>query len=246
MPPLNVSRRPWAVGRADPTPADGLPPPADVPPTMPLTEEQLVAKARKGDRQAMGELLSNYHNRLYNVALRMVSNREDAAELTQDAMLKIVQHLHSYDGRSQLSTWMIRVTMNLSISHLRKRRLRKTASLDSESGGGAGSRDAADAGSSPRLRDRLMEEREPNHDMCVEKSEMIAELHEAMDRLDGEFRAVLVLRDINDMDYKEIADVLEVPVGTVKSRLFRARVALRQEMSKTYPELRQPSSVKPE
>ncbi|MEX2213406.1 MAG: sigma-70 family RNA polymerase sigma factor [Phycisphaeraceae bacterium] len=209
---------------------------------MPLTEDQLVAKARKGDRQAMGELLSNYHNRLFNVALRMVSDREDAAELTQDAMLKIVQHLDGYDGRSQLSTWMIRITMNLSISHLRKRRLRKTASLDAQTGGD----DGTDAGSSPRLGGRLTEEREPNPDACVEKSEMIAELHLAMDRLDEEFRAVLVLRDINDMDYKEIADVLEVPVGTVKSRLFRARVALRQEMSKTYPELREPSSVKPE
>ena len=182
----------------------------------------------------MGELLHNYHNRLFNVALRMVNQHEDAAELTQDAMLKIVEHLKEYDGRSQLSTWMIRITMNLSISHLRKRKLRKTASLDAPAGGSLS--DGSEI--STPLSDRIATENELPPGQCVEKDEMLAELHAAMARLDEEFRSVLVLRDINEMDYREIAEILEVPTGTVKSRLFRARLALRQEMSRMYPELR--------
>jgi RNA polymerase sigma-70 factor (ECF subfamily) len=217
---------------------------------MPLTEQQLLDRAKAGDRQAMGELLSNYQNRLFNVALRMVNNRDDAAEVTQDAMLKAVEHLKGYDGRSQLSTWMIRITMNLSISHLRKRKLRKMASLDADnrSGGAPGGGGGGGAGFSPgssgggseshAMRDRLEDDLELSAEQCVEEDEMLAEMNLAMDRLDEEFRSVLVLRDINEMDYREIADVLEVPVGTVKSRLFRARLALREEMSKVYPELK--------
>ncbi len=202
---------------------------------MPSTEQQLVDRALAGDRHAMGELLSNYRNRLFNVALRMVSHQDDAQELTQDAMLKIVEHLKDYDGRSQLSTWMIRITMNLSISHLRKRKLRKTASLDSTAGPGLS---GGDGEVSTSLSDRIETKSELPPDQCVEESEMLVHLHEAMQRLDEEFRSVLVLRDVNEMDYREIADILEVPVGTVKSRLFRARLALREEMSRAYPELR--------
>ncbi len=182
----------------------------------------------------MGELLGNYRNRLFNVALRMVNHEEDAAELTQDAMLKIVEHLHEYDGRSQLSTWMIRITMNLSISHLRKRKLRRTTSLDAGEGPGL----SGGSEVSNPLSDRIETENELPPPQCVEKSEMLDHLQGAMDRLDEEFRSVLVLRDINEMDYREIAQILEVPVGTVKSRLFRARLALREQMSTAYPELK--------
>jgi len=207
---------------------------------MIIPEQQLLDRAKAGDRQAMGELLNNYHNRLFNVALRMVGNRDDAAEVTQDAMLKAVEHLKGYDGRSQLSTWMIRITMNLSISHLRKRKLRKTASLDADNSGGARFSPGAGGGetSGGAMRDRIEDDRELSAEACVQEDEMLAEMNAAMDRLDAEFRSVLVLRDINEMDYREIAEVLEVPVGTVKSRLFRARLALREEMSKVYPELK--------
>lgn len=196
------------------------------------TEKQLIDLARKGDRSALGHLLENHHNRLYNVALRMVSNRDDAAEITQDAMLKVVKHIESYDGRSKLSTWMIRITMNQAISFLRKRKLRKTTSLDMEySGGGT----AGDGGEGSTLRERIPGDEELGPTQRVEHSEMMDQLHQALDRVDNDFRAILVLRDINEMDYQQISDVLSVPVGTVKSRLFRARLALREEMAKVFP-----------
>jgi len=203
---------------------------------MPQTEEQLVAAARKGDQSALGELLMNYQNRLYNVSLRMVNNRDDAAEITQDAMLKVVEHIGNFDGKSKLSTWMIRITMNQSISFLRKRKLRKTASLDVtySSSSAYGGSTSGDSGA--RLGDAIQDQQEPSPDQRVQTDEMVQQLQLAMDRIDEDFKSVLVLRDINAMDYKQISEVLSVPVGTVKSRLFRARLALRQEIAKVYPE----------
>ena len=183
-------------------------------------ESTLIDTAMRGDRSAMGQLLDRYQHRLFNVVLRMVSNREDAADVTQDAMLKIVAHFDEFQGKARLTTWMIRIAMNQSISHLRKRRHRQTQSLDDDGDDGnrkGGARDTAD-------------DREPGPLERVQQNEMIAHLHRAMDNLDQDFRGVLVLRDIDQMNYQEIAEVLEVPVGTVKSRLFRARLALRQEM----------------
>lgn len=206
-------------------------------------EQALLARYQGGDQQALASLLQTYERRLYNVCLRMVSNRDDAAELTQDAMAKVVEHLHDYRGDAELSTWMIRIAMNQSISHLRKRRLRHTVSLDAPaSGPSAGSprrpRLAAlpsngrfgRAGQVTVLRRQLVDRREPGPLERVQHREMVELLWAAIGRLEDEFRAVLVLRDIEELDYRQIADVLELKVGTVKSRLFRARLALRQQM----------------
>ena len=95
-------------------------------------EQRLVEAAIGGDGAALGELLSRYRHRLYNVVLRMVSHRDDAAELTQEAMLRILEHISDFRGGSNNYTWMVRIAMNLSISHLRKRRIRQSVSLDAE------------------------------------------------------------------------------------------------------------------
>src|SRR5690606_17313263 len=105
-----------------------------------------------------------YRQRLFNVCLRMVGSRDDAAELTQDTMVKIVQHIDTYNGKSALSTWMIRIAMNLSISHLRKQKLRHTSSLD------VGIDSGQDV--SRPLRDRLANGREPGPEQCVQQSEL--------------------------------------------------------------------------
>lgn len=117
--------------------------------------------------------------------------------------------------------------MNQSISHLRKRRLRRTVSLDQPGRSDNGPDDLATA-----LKHRIEDTREPGPDQCVQDSEMLDRLKQAISHLDDDFKAVLVLRDIDQMDYAQIGKTLEVPVGTVKSRLFRARLALRQEMDR--------------
>jgi RNA polymerase sigma-70 factor, ECF subfamily len=192
----------------------------------PSAEQVLLAKVRRGDPQALGELLTAYQGRLYNVCLRMVSHPDDAAEVCQDVLMKVVQGISRFRGESGLATWMTRIAMNQSISHLRKRRIRRTISLDQSSQTDPGD-DQASA-----LRHQLADSREPGPDQRVQDSEMLDRLRQAMANLDDDFRAVLVLRDIEQLDYAQISQTLDIPVGTVKSRLFRARLALRQEVDR--------------
>jgi RNA polymerase sigma-70 factor (ECF subfamily) len=199
---------------------------------MPISgDDILLDRALAGDQSALGDLLQTHQSRIFNTVLRMVGNRDDAEELTQDVMVKIVQHVSEYNGHARFSTWVTRIAMNQSISHLRKRRLRRTISLDAP----ARSSDKSDRGSA--LAEQLQHDGNQTPDQCVEMGEMTEHLQDAMDRLDDDFRSVLVLRDINEMDYQQIAQSLDVPVGTVKSRLFRARLALRAELSKLYPSI---------
>ena len=193
-----------------------------------VDEQVLLDRARAGDGAALGELLQAYQRRVYNVCLRMVGNRDDAAELAQDTLLKVVQHIGDFRGQSGLGTWVTRIAMNGSISHLRKRKLRRTASLEAPSS--ANGRGEADEGAT--LRRRLADEREPGPARRVQESEGHDRLQRAILALDEEHRAVLVLRDIDELDYAQIAEALELPLGTVKSRLFRARLALREQVMK--------------
>lgn len=201
------------------------------PPFSRERERQLVDQIQRGDLGALGELLGAYQKRVYHVCLRMVSNRDDAAELTQEALLRAVKHVDSFKKNSRFSTWLIRIAMNLSISHLRKYGRRKTISLDMT----VGSEYSGDQASS--LKDLMANEREQNPQISVEKDEQVERLLEALDGLEESLRMVIILRDLQGMDYQQIADVIEVPIGTVKSRLFRARLALRQAMESNQTKL---------
>lgn len=187
-------------------------------------EQQWLERIRAGDGRALAELLQAHQRRLYNVCLRMLSNRDDAAEATQETMLKIVEHIGTFRGESQVSTWMIRIAMNQATTRLRRRRRRPTVSLDGHANGQAHDDQAA------ALRDALPDTREPAPGASVETSELRERLVLALAKLDETFRAVVVLRDVDGLDYQQIAEVLDLPVGTVKSRLFRARLALRQQL----------------
>lgn len=190
------------------------------------SEPPSIDAVMRGDAGALGRLLEFHQHRLYNVCYRMLRHRDDAAEVAQEAMLKIVEHIQDFNGQSEITTWMVRIAMNLSITHLRKRKLRQAGSL--EAGG-----DHQDQGSS--LREEIRDHREPPPGLGVEQQETAAQLEVALARIDDDFRSILVLRDIEGMDYQRIADVLALPVGTVKSRLFRARLALRHEMLRLNP-----------
>ena len=181
-----------------------------------LRELQLVQAHRRGDAEAISELLRSYERRIYSVCYRMVRDEHDARDLTQDAMVKIIQGLAGYDGRAKLSTWVIRISLNCCLSHLRKQRLRRHGSIDRDWPQGAGG-PAPAAGAA----------RELSPSGGVERAEMHSFLSRALGSLDPQMRAVLVLRDMQDLEYGQIAQVLAIPVGTVKSRLFRARMALR-------------------
>jgi RNA polymerase sigma-70 factor (ECF subfamily) len=179
-------------------------------------ERQLMELIRRGDRGALGELLLAYHRRLHHLCMRMVGRGEEAADLTQDVLLRAVQHIDEFKSESRVSTWLFRIAMNLAISHLRKLKLRRTASIDAEGPEGA--------------RMEPVAHRELSPHQSVELKEQTLRLDRAIEGLEPDLKSVLLLRDIQDMEYLQMADVLGLPVGTVKSRLFRARLALRQAM----------------
>jgi RNA polymerase sigma-70 factor, ECF subfamily len=217
---------------------------ADLAHITPLRELQLVELYRKGGASAIdavGELIKAYQRRVYSICFRMVRHHEDAADLTQDVLVKMIESLSSYNGQSKLSTWVIRVAMNCCLSHLRKQKLRDHKSIDAgalreglpgrgigSSGQGATSGFFGQAAGLSLSGPRSGEGREPSPSQGVEQTQRRAMVLEALNSLDAETRAILVLRDVQELDYQQLADVLEVPVGTVKSRLFRARAALRQ------------------
>jgi RNA polymerase sigma-70 factor, ECF subfamily len=196
----------------------------------------LVVRIKAGQSAAWSELIGRYQDRLFAVCVRMVHNRDLATDLTQDAFVKAIQGIESFDGRSKFSTWMIRVTMNVCLSKLRSEKLRRHASLDAARGGGAGGADAGGEGGGS-WKDSLPTEsglsgtREPDGGGGVEARAGIAEeravVMEAFRLLDAEQRAVLILCDCRGLAYEQIAQVMGVAVGTVKSRVFRARTALR-------------------
>jgi len=209
------------------------------------TDHELVARIQAGENGAWADLARRYQHRLFTVCVRMVGNHDAAADLTQDAFVKILEGLATFDGRSKPSTWMIRVTMNVCLSWLRSEKHRRHASLDAagwgRGGAGGGEGLGSDGGDlRPGLAPgswRRSPAGEPGGASSIQRGERQALLSAALDRLKPEQRAILVLRDVRDMEYEQIAEALGIPGGTVKSRLFRARTALREAMEQVAADL---------
>jgi RNA polymerase sigma-70 factor (ECF subfamily) len=184
---------------------------------------KLVEAIRRGDTSAWATLITRYQDRLFSTCLRMVHNRDLATDLAQDSFVKIIQGIDSFDARAKLSTWMIRVTMNVCLSKLRSEKVRRHASLEALADGtGRGTRSDTGPGMD------FEQVREPGSTVGVEVHEDQERVLQALRQLDPDQRAVLILCDCRGHSYEQIAEVLGVAVGTVKSRLFRARTALRE------------------
>ena len=192
----------------------------------PDTEAQLTREVIRGDRAALAELLRQSQQRLFNIVLRMVGDPDDAVDVTQEAMVNIIDRIDTYRGRPAMATWMIRIAITSAVSHMRRRQSRQTVGLESPRLV-AGVEDQ-----STRLRQQVAAERQPDPDRSASQRQTVEHLSEALARLDESFKTVLVLRDIERMEYHQIGRVLAIPAGTVKSRLFRARLSLRHEMLK--------------
>ena len=187
--------------------------------STPEAEEAMLAAWRGGDEAALGDLLSAFKPRIWSICWRTLHHYEDAADLTQDVMVRVIRGLPSFDGRSKLSTWIYRIAVNSCLSHLRKQKLRRHPSLDAPARG----LEAGDRGSTRR--DQLVS-REPDAAAGVERSDELQALNQALLEIDGEQRLLLMLRDMHGTEYVQLSEIFEVPVGTIKSRLFRARAAL--------------------
>jgi len=181
-------------------------------------ELQCIERARAGDAKAFGLLVERYQDRVFNVCVRILADRAAAEDLTQEAFVKAFTSITGFDGRAAFFTWLYRIAVNLCLS-ARRRPTRPTVSLDAESDGryaATGAARLAGDGPSPDVQAARREE----HGLVLA----------ALAELDEEHRAVVVLRDIESLDYGEIAEILQVPTGTVKSRLHRARMALRERL----------------
>jgi len=174
-------------------------------------DRRLIADCLAGRTSAFGELVRRYQDRLFNAVLRVVDNAEDAADVVQDAFLNAYQSLNSFKGDSEFFTWLYRIAFNAAISLRRKRKV--VLSFD-----GGDERAATEPADPSEL---------TRPGVALERSEEDAQLLSAMARLSPEHRAVLVLKDLEGQKYEEIAEVLDVPIGTIRSRLHRARMELR-------------------
>jgi RNA polymerase sigma-70 factor (ECF subfamily) len=170
----------------------------------PLDDHALVAAAQAGDRAALEQLLRNHHDRIHGVCWRITGNEADAADATQEALIAVVRGLHRFDGRSAFSTWVYRVATNASLDELRRRKRRPLSVVRDD--------DRVD-------HEHSDPESEQPFDRIADRDEVEAALLDVPD----DFRIPVVLRDVADLDYAEIAETLGVPVGTVKSRIARGR-----------------------
>ena len=174
-----------------------------------------MERAKQGDQDAFEQLVLDNQNKVYSLALRLVNDREEAADLAQEALVKAWQGLASFQGESSFATWVYRLTTNVCIDHLRKKKRREgvepSVSLDDEESGWA---EPADRESDPQL--------------LLERSERGRALARALARLPDWQRRALALRELSGLSYQEIGDALEIDLGTVKSRIARARLNLRK------------------
>ena len=194
----------------------------------------LLRKAQAGDRAAYGQVVVLYQDRLYNAVLRLVGDRDEALELTQEAFTRGLVKIDSFRGDASPYTWLFRIAVNLAISQLRKNGRGRVFSLDRPSPNGSGRHHGGDSeDQAAGLVDRVARDGGETPPQRAETRERADVVLAALGRLDAEYRAVLVMRDIEGFDYQQMADVLGLPLGTLKSRLFRARMALRDEL-KTY------------
>lgn len=187
---------------------------------MSTIDDQLwIKKARKGDSDAFEQLVLRYQTQIYHLCLRMLGNAEDAADMTQETFLKAWRSMESFQLDAAFSTWLYRLASNCCLDLLRSQKRRPTVSLVMEDAEGEEqSYEPADEGPSPEETVIYREER--------------SEIAQAMAQLDDEQRQVLTLRVVNDLSYAQIAEVLQVKEGTVKSRIARARENLRKNVLK--------------
>jgi RNA polymerase sigma-70 factor (ECF subfamily) len=179
-------------------------------------DHRLIAECLKGEKAAFGELVRRYQDRLYNTVYRLVDNAEDAQDVVQDAFLNAYQALGNFKGDSLFFTWLYRIAVNTAISMKRKHRVAISMDTQREEGVLVEPIDTSEFS-------------RPGH--ALEKAERERRIQNALGRLSAEHRTVLVMKDMEGQKYETMAEVLQVPIGTIRSRLHRARVELRELLS---------------
>ncbi len=184
-----------------------------------MTEQDLIHSARKGDSMAFGELMQAHQDKIYTLCYRMTGNAEDAADLTQEVFLSAWRSLSRFQEQSSFGTWVYRMATNASIDFLRREKRRQVLSMTMEEDSEERQAQVPDERYSPH---RLLEQKEARQAVA-----------DALAALSPEHRQVLVLREMEGLSYQEVGQLLDLEEGTVKSRIARARLALRDFLIKS-------------
>ncbi|MBL7136396.1 MAG: sigma-70 family RNA polymerase sigma factor [Candidatus Marinimicrobia bacterium] len=180
-----------------------------------LTDEELIRRFQAGDEAAFEEIVYRYSDRLMNFAYRFVLNREESEDIVQDTFLKVYQNRHAYREIAKFSTWIYTITGNLAKTVLRKRRNRKLFFFSR-------------LGPEDKDMDFPSKDRKPENKIEGQFDERI--IQRAIKKLPEHFRTAIILRDIQELSYEEISNIINAPLGTVKSRINRARLRLQEEL----------------
>ncbi len=181
-------------------------------------DHEVVERVLAGETDAFAHFVERYQDRLYGTVLRLVGSREEARDLVQDTFVRAYEKLDGFRGGSSVYTWMFRIAVNASLSH---RRRKKPLRLEAAWGTGDGGRERPVAWADPSAPD-------PADPLLA--AEVEARVQRALNEMEGDQRTIVVLRDVQQLDYRQLADILDIPVGTVKSRLHRARLTLRDKL----------------
>jgi len=180
----------------------------------------LVARCKEGDRDAFRSLVQKYERRIYGIVVGMIRDREEAWDLTQEVFMKVYRHIGSFEGNSSLYTWMYRITVNLCIDYIRKRKAVSLEYDDARSHDGPVGLDSPVGKPADTPPQRLLRE------------EMVGKVNQALERLSPKHKQIVILREVEGLAYQEIADVLGISIGTVMSRLFHARRNMQRVLEK--------------
>src|SRR5438270_5202311 len=187
-----------------------------------VDESQLVSRARGGDSAAFNELVNRYERKIYRLAKHITQNDEDAEDVLQETFLKAYEHLGNFQGNSKFYTWIVRIAVNESLMKLRKRKGDRTVPLD----------EPVDTGEEMVTREVAVWEDNP--EQRYSRDEMQQILDEAVQSLKPDFRTVFILRDIEELSTEDTAETLGISIPAVKSRLLRARLALREKLTRQF------------
>jgi len=187
-----------------------------------LDEATILAQARDGDTAAFGELIRRYEAKIFRLAQHITQNREDAEDVLQETFLKAYEHLDQFQGNSKFYTWIVRIAVNQALMKLRKRKSDKSVSID----------ETIDTGEDTVAREIAAWDEDPEQRYSREELNKILET--AIDSLAPPYRAVFLLRDVDDLSTEETAEALDLSIPAVKSRLLRARLQLRDKLTRFF------------
>ncbi len=178
-----------------------------------LTDERLIKQFQEGDRHAFDELVKRYKDRLHNFVYRYMNNQTLAEDVVQETMIKLYTHKHYYKPIAKFSTWIYTIAKNLALTELRKNKRKRTQSMWNNRG---------------ELID--IKSNEESLENKIQNELAVEELNKCLDEIPENFRIAVVLRDFQELSYQEISKILEIPIGTIKSRINRGRIQLAEKL----------------